>query len=221
MASWVSDACSLWVMSRMWASEYEECAFAKLNRNCYAFCMFKTYNINEDLFEKKLGYEKIKLLFDNAGLICIGTAITFLAMVALFWYSGDHLLLLLWLACILPTLFAQIWMRHKFRQLKADDPAIHFWARLFALGSGINGIVLGLLPWIVMDASSAFVVISLIVITCGLVSAAIGTNSSYPLAFFAFATPSILLLDARLAIEESLVAYAPLLLIYCLTSGLG
>ncbi|OIO69554.1 MAG: hypothetical protein AUJ57_09200 [Zetaproteobacteria bacterium CG1_02_53_45] len=65
-----------------------------------------------------------------------------------------------------------------------------------------------------MDASSTFIVISLIVITCGLVSAAIGTNSSYPLTFFAFATPSILLLDARLAIEENLVAYAPLLLIY-------
>ncbi|RLL53323.1 response regulator [Mariprofundus sp. EBB-1] len=183
--------------------------------------MDEIYSINDASFEKQLAYEKIKLLFDNAGLICIGTAITYLAMAALFWTSGSHLLLLLWLASMATVLLAQTWTLHQFRQLTANDPAIHFWARLFALGSGINGIVLGMLPWIVMDASSAFIVISLIVITCGLVSASIGTNSAYPLAFFAFATPAILMLDARLAIEESLIEYAPLLLIYFVAASMA
>ncbi|MDQ6969425.1 MAG: hybrid sensor histidine kinase/response regulator [Mariprofundus sp.] len=183
--------------------------------------MDETYSINDDAFEKQLAYEKIKLLFDNAGLICIGTAITFLAMAILFWHSGAHLSLLLWLACMAAILLAQTWMLFQFRQLTADDSSIHFWARLFALGSGLNGVVLGVLPWIVMDASSAFIVISLIVMICGMVSAAIGTNSAYPMAFFAFATPSILMLDARLAIEEDLVAYAPLLLIYFIAASMA
>ncbi|PIP02945.1 MAG: hypothetical protein COW18_14345 [Zetaproteobacteria bacterium CG12_big_fil_rev_8_21_14_0_65_54_13] len=177
--------------------------------------------INDIAFEKQLAYEKIKLLFDNAALVLIGTAVTFLAMATLFWSYGSHLSLLLWLVCMAAVLLAQAWTAHQFRQLMADDASIHYWARLFALGSGTNGIVLGMLPWIVMDASSAFVVISLIVITCGLVSAAIGTNSAYPLAFFAFATPSILMLDARLAIEENLVAYAPLLLIYFVAASMA
>jgi len=188
--------------------------FAKPHRNRYGFGMNETHSIRDASFERQLSYEKIKLLFDNAAVISFGTAITFLAMAALFWHTGHHLLLLLWMACTLFILFARIWMRGKFRQLTADDPSIHFWAKLFALGSGLNGIALGLLSWIVMDASSAFIVISLIVMTCGLVSAAIGTNSAYPAAFFAFAIPSILLLDIRLAIEESLIIYAALLLIY-------
>jgi len=57
--------------------------------------------------EKQLAYEKIKLLFDNAPLICVGTAITYLAMAALFWNSGSHLLLLLWLASMATVLLVE------------------------------------------------------------------------------------------------------------------
>jgi len=169
---------------------------------------------NSNLLKAELNHERIRLLFANAPVVIGGGIAVCLVVVIMFWSTQPHELLLSWFSINTLILLFRIWPAYKFKQSILESRTANYLAILYSVGSLLGGVAWGMLPWLILDPSSTFSVVSIIVVTLGMVAAAVATNSAYPISFFVFAIPAVLLLAVRLGLEEGFIYLSLLLLLF-------
>ena len=160
-----------------------------------------------------VGAERVRLLYANAPFALIGVVVVSAVSCAMFWKGGSRELLLLWFASITFSSIGRWLVGLEFySRFDPEGSNATFWAVIYSFGALISGILWGVFPWLVLDTFSTFNVLSVSMILFGMIAAAVGSHSSYPGAYFCYATPVAGLLAARIAVEGGNLLYLVILI---------
>jgi len=160
-------------------------------------------NISEDSNQEKLvQHELIHLLYRDFLWTQVASLVLAVITVIALWDSQSALISLGWLAVTVIVFVLRWWIKHRFQCVNPDTNTIQRWGWFYAAGSCASGILWGILPWIMLDDSSTFNVLYIIIMEQGgLIIGALGTQSRFLPAFVTFSVPIVGLMCSRLMRE--------------------
>ena len=160
-------------------------------------------NISEDSNQEKLvQHELIHLLYRDFLWTQVASLVLAVITVIALWDSQSALISLGWLTATVIVFVLRWWIKHRFQCVNPDTNTIQHWGWFYAAGSCASGILWGILPWIMIDDSSTFNVLYIIIMEQGgLIIGALGTQSRFLPAFVTFSVPIVGLMCARLMRE--------------------
>jgi len=166
--------------------------------------------------------EHVRLLYVKSPFALIGAVVVSAASCALFWDETTRESLSLWFAAIcLLSVIRWLIGRNFFKHFETDNLNATYWVSVYSAGALISGLLWGLLPWWVLDASSIFNVISVSLILFGMTAAALGSHASYPITYACYAVPVVALLVIRVAMEGGEFLYLAMMMIAYIVVYLG
>jgi len=144
--------------------------------------------------------EQVRLLYQHLFFALSAVTVVSIFTCIMFWETDTRGALAGWL--IANLLVVVVRGASGYRYFRCSDEAdAGRWGAIFSFGALLSGILWGALPWLTMDASSLFNVFTIMLMTFAMVTGAVGSHSSYPVAYFCYALPAMGLLIARIAME--------------------
>lgn len=139
----------------------------------------------------KIHTEQVKRLYHNFGVIIPGNLFVGLMVVVMAWGKSDRLYLGLWYLLMLAVLSWRYYDSRQFAQrMITETPAPNQWERHFTLGSGLTGALWGVVFWLAFLPEHPQLILFVVCIYAGLMSAGGATSSARMPAFIAFALPA-------------------------------
>ncbi len=157
----------------------------------------------DNKLNKLIELELIHTLYRNFPLPLTASVVFAMIVAWTFWAQQSHSFLLGWLGAILFLSALRGLFLYQFSRLKPGANTIRKWAWLFTVGALLSGLVWGALPWLILDTSSTFNTLFVILAMLGIIAATMGTHAAFLPAYFSFAIPVAVLLASRLELESS------------------
>ncbi|MBL4775030.1 MAG: hybrid sensor histidine kinase/response regulator [Mariprofundus sp.] len=135
--------------------------------------------------------------------------------VMMFWDEHPSVVTLGWLVAT-ALLYILRWLLMRYFMLVSPGvDTIRNWGWFYAAGACASGLIWGAFPWLMLNASSEFNVLYILMMLSGFIVGALGIQSRFLPAYFAFVIPIEVLTCARLMVEErDLQAIVVLLIIF-------
>ncbi|MCA9667713.1 MAG: HAMP domain-containing histidine kinase [Myxococcales bacterium] len=142
----------------------------------------------------------VEALYDKLLPPMVTVAVNSLLLGFALWPHVDHTLLISWVAVAWLVAAARLVLGRAYRASDAKSRDHARWGRLFAWGSGLNGVVWGAGAALLMPDQHALQVLIVFVVG-GMVAGAAASTSTYMPAFVAFALPAVAGAVGRIVIE--------------------
>jgi len=155
-----------------------------------------------DAVEELVQLELIRLLYQ--GSLWPHVAAFVLAAISVMEFRDEHpgIVLLGWLGAIALFYILRWLLMRYFMIVSPGVDAIRKWGWFYAAGACASGLLWGALPWLMLNASSVFNVLYILMVLSGLIVGALGVQSRFLPAYAAFVIPIEVLTCARLMVEE-------------------
>lgn len=135
--------------------------------------------------------EQVKRLYHNFSVIIPGNLFVGLMVVVMAWGDANRLHLSLWYLLMLAVLAWRYWDSRQFAQrMAAETFAPCVWEQHFTLGSGLTGALWGVVFWLAFIPARPELILFVVCIYTGMMSAGGATSSARMPAFIAFALPA-------------------------------
>ncbi|MDZ7787380.1 MAG: ATP-binding protein [Halofilum sp. (in: g-proteobacteria)] len=142
-----------------------------------------------------LSDELVEILFQNVPLVIVPSVLVGGLVIALLYPYVDTDTLILWSSVIAVILFARALVYAAWRLELAPAASNVFWARVYTGATFVAGVAWGALPVIFMDAGEPVTFIGICMTLVGVSAGTIALYSSWPAAYIAFTTPTLLMLS--------------------------
>lgn len=163
--------------------------------------------------------ERIAHLYRNGSLTVMANIFVPAILVLMLWFGGKHDFLQFWLLANLALSLIRFALLRVFSRSAGAKMSATGWGRCYTVGAFISGMLWGLLPIFVMDATAGNNVLVIMLVMYGMIAGSISSNSSFYPAYVAYAVPSGGMLSLRLMMEGGDFLYlAGLLLIFLLVN---
>lgn len=138
----------------------------------------------------KIHAEQVKRLYHNFRVIIPGNLFVGLMVVIMAWSAASKPLLALWYVALLAVLGWRYLNARQFAQQESDGFEPVEWERHFTLGSTLTGALWGTVFWLAFIPAHPDLILFVVCIYAGLMSAGGATSSARLRAFVAFALPA-------------------------------
>jgi len=145
--------------------------------------------------------ELIRMLYQGSLWPHVAAFVLASVSVMVFWDEHSGIVTLGWLGAIALSYILRWLLMRYFIFVGPGVDTIRNWAWFYAAGACASGLLWGALPWLMLNASSAFNVLYILMALSGLIVGALGVQSRFFPAYAAFVISIEILTCARLMVE--------------------
>ncbi|MDX8410272.1 MAG: hybrid sensor histidine kinase/response regulator [Mariprofundaceae bacterium] len=158
----------------------------------------RTRSAFEESIESKIQAERVRLLYRQSPILFAGILILIVSMVWFLWGEVERSSLLLWLGCNIGLTAARAVLVAIFSNRKVPVCQMEAWGWVFALASGLSGLIWGSLAFWALNPESVDNVVFIVTVLSAMAAASLIALSSWVQAYFAYAVSSMTCLIAGL-----------------------
>ena len=156
---------------------------------------------SEASLDELIRTEQVRLLYGGLPVSTFGVLLAVGVVVLVFWNIVQMHLLLGWAACMVANQIWRIFLRYRFNRRVPDSQALGGWANLWAIGSGISGVLWGAASFLFFVPGSPVHQAFLMAIVISVTSAGLMLIGVHLQSFYAFIVPAVVPLVLRNLIE--------------------
>lgn len=145
--------------------------------------------------------EQVRLLYSGLLISTIGVLLAVGVVVLVFWHVVASHLLLGWAACMAANQLWRIFLWYRFKHRVPDRHELGWWANVWAIGSGISGVLWGSASFLLFVPGSPVHQAFLMAIVISVTSAGLLLIGSHLQSLYAFMLPAVVPLVLRNLIE--------------------
>ncbi|HKE39095.1 MAG TPA: hybrid sensor histidine kinase/response regulator [Casimicrobiaceae bacterium] len=145
--------------------------------------------------------EQVRLLYRGLPVSICGVLLGAVVVVLVFWHVVETHLLVGWAACMVANQFWRLILWYRFNRRSLDKQAISRWATLWAIGSGVSGVLWGAASFLFFVPDSPVHQAFLLAMVISVISAGLLLIGAHLQSFYAFLIPAIVPLIVRNLIE--------------------
>jgi signal transduction histidine kinase/FixJ family two-component response regulator len=145
--------------------------------------------------------EQVRTLYRQSVWIMMVNPLNAAIVGAVIWQSTRHSLIAIWVGLTLAVTLSRAALRRRYFLAAAPPEAVSPWGRRAVIGAAIAGALWGAGGALFYDPHLATTQLILIFVVGGMIAGAAGTLACYLPAFFAYATPAVVGLSARIIAE--------------------
>ena len=157
--------------------------------------------IGENKLQARVRAEQVQLLYRQLPVSVGGTLTAVAVVIAVFWNVANHAALLAWGSCMVANQLWRLVLYVRFRAQHGHLQHVGRWARYWAIGSGISGVIWGASSFLVWIPDSPLHQTLLIVTVFAATAVAVPLIASHKPSFYVFVIPTLLPVIARNASE--------------------
>jgi signal transduction histidine kinase/CheY-like chemotaxis protein len=145
--------------------------------------------------------EQVRLLYSGLLVSTGGVLLAVVVVVVALWSVVPAHVLLVWAACMVVNQVWRLYLRHRFNQRVPDRRTVAQWATLWAIGSGISGMLWGAASFLFFVPGSPVHQAFLMAMVVSVTSAALLLIGAHLQSFYAFILPAMGPLVVRNLVE--------------------
>jgi two-component system, sensor histidine kinase len=156
---------------------------------------------NRALLDERIQAEQVRLLYGGLLVSTGGVLLAVAVVVVVLWSVVPTHVLLVWAACMMGNQAWRLYLRHRFNHRVPDRRTVARWATLWAIGSGISGMLWGAASFLLFVPDSPLHQAFLMAMVVSVTSAALLLIGAHLPSFYAFILPAMGPLVVRNLVE--------------------